>query len=171
MAIKKAEGTTDPPKAAERAKRQAAVAGSGACPSNEAPAPKRPRGRPPKAVSVAPLAPKPVATTAARKLRKAAKATQPESENPSTSKAVATKAPGVSRRKRSGSSSPSNANDTAGEAPRRRSAKPCKLDHTFGKKPWKKEEAQQEPPPGPLQKFFLGDERALEARQEASPCP
>ncbi|KAH7972938.1 hypothetical protein HPB52_019130 [Rhipicephalus sanguineus] len=87
---------------AGRAKRQAAADDSAAGPSNDAPAAKRPRGRPPKGVSVEPLAPKPVTTTAARKLRKAADATQPASEIPSTTKAGATKAPRVSRRKQLG---------------------------------------------------------------------
>ncbi|KAH7984044.1 hypothetical protein HPB52_016513 [Rhipicephalus sanguineus] len=84
------------------------------------PAAKRPRGRPPKAVSVEPLAPKP---TAARKTRKVEDAAQPATETPSNSKAVPTKAQRVSRRKRSRSSSPSSTVDTASDAPKRRSAR------------------------------------------------
>ncbi|KAL1435216.1 hypothetical protein MTO96_011138 [Rhipicephalus appendiculatus] len=106
-----------------RAKRLSAADDSTASPSYEASAAKRPRGRPPKGVSAELLAPKPIATAAARKLRKAANATQPASEDPSTSKAAATKSPRVSRRKRSRSSFPSNTNDTDIEAPKHRSAK------------------------------------------------
>ncbi|KAL1422864.1 hypothetical protein MTO96_000443 [Rhipicephalus appendiculatus] len=87
---KKAEGDENPPKAGRQAKRQAAAvaaADNGAGPSKEDPAAKRPRGRPPKTVSVEPLAPEPVATTAARKLRKAADVSQPASENPTNIKA------------------------------------------------------------------------------------
>ncbi|KAL1424439.1 hypothetical protein MTO96_020223 [Rhipicephalus appendiculatus] len=103
MPKKKAEGDEKPPKAGRQSKRQAtaAAADDGAGPSSEAPPAKRPRGRPPKAVSVEPLAPEPVATTAARKLRKAADVSQPASENPANIKAVPTKARRVSRRKRS----------------------------------------------------------------------
>ncbi|XP_037508390.2 histone H1.0-like [Rhipicephalus sanguineus] len=122
MPKKQEEGKEDPPNV-ERAQRQAAADENAAGTSNEAPAPKRPRGRPPKAVPVEPIAPKPIATTAARKLRKTADATEPASENPFTSKAVKPKAPRVSRRKRSRSSSASSANDTASEAPMRRSAR------------------------------------------------
>ncbi|XP_049267478.1 collagen alpha-2(I) chain-like [Rhipicephalus sanguineus] len=64
-AKKQADSIHGAPKAG-RAKRQAAAADNAAGPSNEAPAAKRPRGRPPKAVSVEPLAPKPIATTVGR---------------------------------------------------------------------------------------------------------
>ncbi|XP_037520790.1 uncharacterized protein LOC119397437 [Rhipicephalus sanguineus] len=65
-AKKQAEVDDCAPKAG-RAKREAAAAAGR---SNEASAAKRPRGRPHKGVSVEPPAPKPIATTAARKLRK-----------------------------------------------------------------------------------------------------
>ncbi|KAL1424441.1 hypothetical protein MTO96_020225 [Rhipicephalus appendiculatus] len=114
---KKAEGDENPPKAGRQAKRQAAPTAAAddhaAGPSNEAPPAKRPRGRPPKAVSVEPLAPEPVATTVVRKLRKKADASQPANENPTNIKAVPTKARRVSRRKRSRSSSTTTINDTA----------------------------------------------------------
>ncbi|XP_037526881.1 histone H1, gonadal-like [Rhipicephalus sanguineus] len=122
MPKKEAEANRGPPKAG-RGKRQVAADDDAAGPSNEATAAKRSRGRPPKVVSVEPLAPKPIATTAARKSRKAVQATQPESENPSAGKAVATRAPRVRRAKRSRSSSASSNNDTASEAPKRRSTK------------------------------------------------
>ncbi|KAL1414875.1 hypothetical protein MTO96_007135 [Rhipicephalus appendiculatus] len=60
------------PRKSGRAKHRAYADDNAAGPSNEASPSKRPRGRPPKGVSVEPLAPKPSATTAARKLRKAA---------------------------------------------------------------------------------------------------
>ncbi|KAL1435217.1 hypothetical protein MTO96_011139 [Rhipicephalus appendiculatus] len=122
MVKKQAEADQVPPKG-RRAKRQSAADDSTASRSYEAPAAKRPLGRPPKGVSVELLAPKPIATTAARKLRKAADATPPSSENPSTSDAAATKAPIVSRRKRSRSSSTSTIHDTPSEVPKHRSAK------------------------------------------------
>ncbi|XP_037512401.1 histone H1, gonadal-like [Rhipicephalus sanguineus] len=185
MAKKQAVANHGPPKAG-RVKCQAAADDNAAGPSNEAPAAKRPRGRPPKGVSVDRLAPMPIAISVARKLRKAADATQPAS--PSSSRAVATKAPR--------SSSPSITNDTASEAPKRRSARrrvsrgrsrhssrsrhsgrarkapsressPTRSERSRTKN----EEEQQEPPPRPVQKLFLGHLRALEARQEASPCP
>ncbi|KAL1424445.1 hypothetical protein MTO96_020229 [Rhipicephalus appendiculatus] len=91
---KKAEGDENPPKAGRQAKRQAAAADDHAAgPSNEAPPAKRPRGRPPKAVSVEPLAPKPVTTTAVRKLGKKADESQPASEDPSRGKAFPNQSP------------------------------------------------------------------------------
>ncbi|KAH7972058.1 hypothetical protein HPB52_005944 [Rhipicephalus sanguineus] len=122
MAKKQAEANHAPPKA-RRAKRQAAADDNAAGSSYEAPAAKRPRGPLSKCVSMEPLAPKPIATIVARKLRKTADATRPTSENPSTSQAVATEALRVSRRKRSRSSLWSGTNDTASEAPKRRGAK------------------------------------------------
>ncbi|KAL1474510.1 hypothetical protein MTO96_037918 [Rhipicephalus appendiculatus] len=77
----------------------------------------------PRVVSVEPLAPKPIATTAARMLLKAADPTNRARENPSTSKAAATEAPRASRRKPSRSSSLGSTNDAASEAPKHRSAK------------------------------------------------
>ncbi|KAL3246161.1 hypothetical protein MRX96_057896 [Rhipicephalus microplus] len=87
-------------------KRQAAGATSaavdnGAGPSHQVPAVKRPRGRPPKIVAVQPQVPDPVATTAARKLRKKVDASEPTGEKPSTGKTVLTNTPRASRRKRS----------------------------------------------------------------------
>ncbi|KAH7984455.1 hypothetical protein HPB52_020984 [Rhipicephalus sanguineus] len=120
MPKKQEDGKEDPPKAG-RAKPQAADDAPG--PSTETPAAKRPRGRPPKAVSVDPLAPIPIAATAARKLRKAEDVAQPETESPSTSKAVPTKARRLSPRKRPRSSSSSGTVDTASDAPKRRRAK------------------------------------------------
>ncbi|KAL1424457.1 hypothetical protein MTO96_020241 [Rhipicephalus appendiculatus] len=198
---KKAEGGENPPKAGRQAKRQAApaaaaAADNGAGPSNENPPAKRPRGRPPKAVSVEPLAPEPAATTAARRLRKAADVSQPASENPTNIKAVPTKARGVSRRKRSRSSSTTTINDTASEPPKRRNARrkvsrgrsrsssrgrhggharkargPASSATQVGEEPPQNEEAQQEPPPCAVYLFVVGHEHALEARQEASPRP
>ncbi|XP_037503615.2 uncharacterized protein LOC119378613 [Rhipicephalus sanguineus] len=73
MTQKPEDAKEDPPEAG-RVRRQAATAATAAAaaddvpgPSTETPAAKRPRGRPPKAVSVEPIAPKP---TAARKSRK-----------------------------------------------------------------------------------------------------
>ncbi|XP_049267204.1 serine/arginine-rich splicing factor 4-like [Rhipicephalus sanguineus] len=122
MAKKRAEENHGPPEA-RRAKRQAPSDARATSASNGALAAKRPRGRPPNCVSAEPLAPKPIATTAARKSRKAAEATQPESENPSASQAVATRAPRASRRKRPRISFPSSTNDMANEALKCRSAK------------------------------------------------
>ncbi|KAL1433209.1 hypothetical protein MTO96_012794 [Rhipicephalus appendiculatus] len=121
MPRKQAEGDEDRPKAGRQVKSQAgAAADNAAGPSNEDPAAKRPRGRPPKAVSEEPLAPKPIATTAVRKLRKKADVSHPANENPSTGKAVDTKAPRKSRRKRSRSSFPSISSDTASQSAERR---------------------------------------------------
>ncbi|KAL3203134.1 hypothetical protein MRX96_042145 [Rhipicephalus microplus] len=116
MAKKRVKANHCGPKAG-RTKRQVAASGDAVGPFNEASAAKRPRGRPPKGVSVEPLATKPIATTAARRLRKAVVATQPVTENISTRKAVATNAARASRRKRSRGSSPSSASDAAIEAP------------------------------------------------------
>ncbi|KAL3182786.1 hypothetical protein MRX96_034427 [Rhipicephalus microplus] len=69
------------------------------------------------------LAPTPIASTPARKLRKATEVTQPEGENPSTSKEVAAKAPRMRRTKRSRSSSSESPNYTASEGPKRRPPK------------------------------------------------
>ncbi|KAL1446905.1 hypothetical protein MTO96_028702 [Rhipicephalus appendiculatus] len=122
MAKKQAEANHGPPKTG-RENRQAVADRNVARPSNEAPAAKRSLGRPPlQGVSMEPLAAKPIVTTMARKLRKAADATRPASKNPSTSKAVPTKDPRTSRRKRSRSSSTSAINGTASEPPKRRSA-------------------------------------------------
>ncbi|KAL1450322.1 hypothetical protein MTO96_043939 [Rhipicephalus appendiculatus] len=194
MANKQAEASRGPPKAWQ-ARRQAAADDNTAGPSNEASAVKRPRGRPPKGVSGEPLAPKPIATTAARKVRKTADATQPASERSSTSQADATKAPTVSRRKRSRSSSPSSTNDTASEAPERgsarrkasrgisrhssrsrhggraRKARSPKHGHAVGKEPPGKEEAQQEPPPRPVQELFPSHERAARSATRSVATP
>ncbi|KAL3182781.1 hypothetical protein MRX96_034422 [Rhipicephalus microplus] len=112
MVKKAVEADGVPPKAG-RGKRQAAADQNAAASSNEAAATKRPRGRPPKTSSEGPLAPTPIASTPARKLRKATEVMQPEGENPSTSKEVAAKAPRIRRTKRSRSSSPKSPNDTA----------------------------------------------------------
>ncbi|KAL3217114.1 hypothetical protein MRX96_032548 [Rhipicephalus microplus] len=120
MAKKQVEANHGPPKAG-RSKRQVAASGDAAGSFKEAPAAKRPRGRPPKGVSVEPLATKAIATTAARRLRKAVVAAQTVTENISTMKAVATNTPRASQRKRSRGSSLSSASDAASEAPKRRS--------------------------------------------------
>ncbi|KAH7957673.1 hypothetical protein HPB52_021188 [Rhipicephalus sanguineus] len=121
MAKKQDEPRQDAPKAG-RAKRRAvapAAADDAGGPCNEAPAAKRPHGRLRNATWV-----QAIANTVARKLRKATDVTQDESENHSTSKPViATKAPRVSRRKRSKGSCPSSAKDTASGGPKHRSAK------------------------------------------------
>ncbi|KAH7983999.1 hypothetical protein HPB52_016065 [Rhipicephalus sanguineus] len=129
MVKKQADDNHGPPKAG-RVKYQAAADGNAAGLSNEAPAAKRPRGRPSKGVAMEQLAPKPIARTAARKLRKAADAAQPECENPFTIIIV----------------------DTCVEL------EAVEARPTVGKKPREKEEAQQEPPTCPVQKLFLGYE-------------
>lgn len=124
MPKKQAEADEALQKAGRQVKRQAADAAAavdnGAGPSHEVPAVKPPRGRPPKIVAVQPQAPDPVATTAARKLRKKADASEPTGENPSTGKTVQTNTPRASRRKRWKSSSGSSATNTVSEAPKRR---------------------------------------------------
>ncbi|KAH7985469.1 hypothetical protein HPB52_025616 [Rhipicephalus sanguineus] len=139
MTQKPEDAKEDPPEAG-RVRRQAATAATAAAaaddvpgPSTETPAAKRPRGRPPKAVSVEPIAPKP---TAARKSRKVEDAAQPATETPSTSKAVPTKARRVSRKKRSRSSSPSSTVDTASDAPRRRGARRRTFDFDIRSIDW-----------------------------------
>ncbi|KAL1480638.1 hypothetical protein MTO96_050858 [Rhipicephalus appendiculatus] len=121
MTKKQAEASHSPPKAG-RAKRRAAADDRVGGRSNEALAAKRPRGRPPKGASVEPLAPKVIATTRGRKLKKAADSMQPASENLSTNEVISTKASIVRRRRLSSSSSPSITNGTASEAPKYRSA-------------------------------------------------
>ncbi|KAL3203132.1 hypothetical protein MRX96_042143 [Rhipicephalus microplus] len=106
---------------AGRSKHQVAASDNASGSFNEAPAAKRPRGRPSKGVSVEPLATKPIATTADRRLWKGVVATQPVSANTPTSNAVMTDVSRASCKKRSRSSSPSSASDTASEAPKRRS--------------------------------------------------
>ncbi|KAL3183052.1 hypothetical protein MRX96_006835 [Rhipicephalus microplus] len=147
MPKKQAEVDENPSKAGRQAKRQTADAADNG-PTSEAPAAKRPRGRPRKAVATEPLAPKPVATTtAARKSRKKEGAAEPATENPSTSKA-ATRAPRTGRKK--GSMSPPS--DAVREKPR------------------EKEEAPREPPPRPVCLIILGhNKHALESAREASP--
>ncbi|XP_037502073.1 brain acid soluble protein 1 [Rhipicephalus sanguineus] len=122
MPKKQEDGKEDPPKTVREKRQSAAAADNAPGPSNEAPDAKRPRGRPPKALSVEPRAPKPIASTEARKLRKA-DAAQPENEGHSTSREVPSKATRAIRKKRSRSRSPSSANETESEAPRHRSAK------------------------------------------------
>ncbi|KAL3171395.1 hypothetical protein MRX96_013611 [Rhipicephalus microplus] len=118
MAKKQAKANSGPPKTG-REKRLAAADKNAAGPSNDAPATKRPRGRPPKASSEGPLAPTPTVATPAPKLRKAVGVTQLKGENASARKNVAAKTPRVTRRKRSRSFSSSSTNDTASEAPKR----------------------------------------------------
>ncbi|KAL3228855.1 hypothetical protein MRX96_023756 [Rhipicephalus microplus] len=105
---------------ARRLKRHVSADDDAAGPSNEPTVALRPRSRPLKDASGAP---KPVATTASRKLRKTTDATQSAKENSSTSEAAATKSPRVNHRKRSKSSSPSNTNGAAIEALKRRISK------------------------------------------------
>nr|XP_037282396.1 RNA-binding protein with serine-rich domain 1-like [Rhipicephalus microplus] len=170
MPKKQAEVDENPSKAGRQAKRQAAdAADNGAGPTSEAPAAKRPRGRPRKAVAAEPLAPKPVATTKeARKSRKKEGAAEPATENPSTSKA-ATKAPRTGRKKGSRSPPRRSASDAASEAPKRRRAsrKPRELGDAVRENPREKEEAPREPPPRPVCLFILGHK--LESAREASP--
>ncbi|KAL3183054.1 hypothetical protein MRX96_006837 [Rhipicephalus microplus] len=171
MPKKQAEVDENPSKAGRQAKRQTADAADNG-PTSEAPAAKRPRGRPRKAVATEPLAPKPVATTtAARKSRKKEGAAEPATENPSTSKA-ATRAPRTGRKKGSMSPPRRSASDAASEAPKRRRAsrKPRELSDAVREKPREKEEAPREPPPRPVCLIILGhNKHALESAREASP--
>ncbi|KAH7957674.1 hypothetical protein HPB52_021189 [Rhipicephalus sanguineus] len=143
MPKKQEDGKEDPPKAVREKRQSAAAAGNAPGPSNEAPAAKPPRGRPPKALSVEPRAPKPIASTAARELRKA-DAAQPENEVHSTSREVPSKATRAIRKKRSRSRSPSSANETESEAPRRRSAK--RRAGGDAAMPKKQEDGKEDPP-------------------------
>ncbi|KAL3203144.1 hypothetical protein MRX96_042155 [Rhipicephalus microplus] len=122
MAKKRVKPNHCLPKAG-RSKRQVAASDDAVGAFNEASVAKRPRGRPPKGVSVEPLETKSIATTAARRLRKAVVATQRVTDNISTRKAVATITPRASCRKRSRGSSAGSASDAAIEAPKRRSSK------------------------------------------------
>ncbi|KAL3171394.1 hypothetical protein MRX96_013610 [Rhipicephalus microplus] len=122
MAKKQAEANRGPQKTG-RGKRQATADENVAGPSIEAPATKRPQGRPPKASSGGPITPMPNVATPARNLRRAADVTMPEGEKPSARKDVAANAPRVTHTKRSRSFSPSSTSDTASEAPERHRSK------------------------------------------------
>ncbi|KAH8032931.1 hypothetical protein HPB51_003885 [Rhipicephalus microplus] len=122
MAKKQAEANRGPQKTG-RGKCQATADENVAGPSIEAPATKRPQGRPPKASSEGPITPMPNVATPARNLRRAADVTMPEGEKPSARKDVAANAPRVTHTKRSRSFSPSSTSDTASEAPERHRSK------------------------------------------------
>ncbi|XP_037562517.1 serine/arginine repetitive matrix protein 2-like [Dermacentor silvarum] len=123
-----AQKEATPPKTS-RAKRKPAAADDGGSPSEEAPVVKRPRGRPAKdpssptmrTRSSKPAMPTPMATKVSAKTRKAAETPAPDADGnvPSTSKGLPRKAPRVSRKPRSRSSSPSTGDSVATKAPKR----------------------------------------------------
>lgn len=120
---------TAPPKTT-RAKRNVAAADDDGNSSQEAPVVKRPRGRPAKDTSLPttrsrsakPAAQKAIATRASDRTMKGPETPPPDADVnvPSTSKGLSRKAPRVSRKTRSHSSSPSDASSAAVKAPKLR---------------------------------------------------